>query len=170
MASTCFPDLRRLRPDLRIIIVTMHADRRLANACFAAGAHGFLPKDAGRAELLTAISDVLAGRRYLSPRIPKTSHRVGLAAQHLGFERLTPREEEVVLLLGAGRKPIEIAHTLGVSPSTVTFHLQHAVRVLGVTTEGNLVRLAVLLAADNDPPVEAASDPTHALPTSPLPA
>jgi DNA-binding NarL/FixJ family response regulator len=151
------PDLRRLRPDLKIIIVTMHADRFLVNACFSAGAHGFVPKDAGREEVLTAIADVRAGRRYLSPRVPKTSQRVGLAAWHLGFDRLTPRQQQIVTLMGEGKRPSEIARALGVSPSTVTFHIQHAMCILGVTTEGALLRLAVLLAAGEGPPAEPVS-------------
>jgi len=69
------PDVLALRPEMRILVVTMFLDRCIAEAALAAGAHGFIPKDAGRKELESAITDVLAGRRHVSPRLPRTSNR-----------------------------------------------------------------------------------------------
>jgi len=153
------PDIHGIQGDLKILVVTMHVDHYLAAACLKEGAAGFLPKDAGREELLFAVSQVLAGRRYLSPRIPKTSHRVGLATRCPGFEDLTPRREQIVLLLGAGKRPGEIAHALGISPSLVTFHLHQIMRILGTPSHSALVRLAVLLCAYRASTAEA-SRPT----------
>jgi two-component system response regulator NreC len=96
------PGVRNLRPAMKILVVTMLLDRALANTSLFAGASGFVPKDASIAELKLAISEVLAGRCYVSPRVPKSSHRVGLAAHHTGLHLLTPRQEEILLLLGQG--------------------------------------------------------------------
>ncbi len=99
----------------------------------AAGAHGFVPNDDTSAgDLKNAIAEVLARRLYVSSRVPKTMHRVGLAAARRGLHRLTPRQQEIVLLIGARKSASEISHELGVSPSTVSFHKNNIMRVLGL--------------------------------------
>lgn len=141
------PEVRSTQPHLRILIVTMHLDRVLAEASLAGGAQGFVPKDSGIEELEVAIDEVLAGRRYLSPRVPKTTHRVSLGAKHLGFARLTPRQQEIVRLIGLGKTTAEIAARLGLSPSTVTFHRHNIRTSLGIDSEWGLIRYAVLVHA-----------------------
>jgi DNA-binding NarL/FixJ family response regulator len=145
------PVIRRIQPALKIVILTMLLDREVAQACVQAGAHGYVPKDADSDEVLDAIAAVLAGERYLSPRIPKVTHRVGLAAAQPGFERLTPRQQEIVLLLGRGKRPAQIADALGVCRSTVTFHLKKAEQVLGLPSD-TLRQWAVLMAPQPPPP------------------
>ncbi|MEK7667934.1 MAG: response regulator transcription factor [Gemmatimonadota bacterium] len=139
------PDVLALQPELRILIVTMFLDRCLADAALAAGAYGFIPKDASGDELRCAITDVLAGRRHLSPRVPKRSERTSLDALHPGYQCLTPRQQAVVRLFGDGKTETEIADVLGVAPSTVTFHKQKAQRALGLRTDSELLRYAVLI-------------------------
>jgi DNA-binding NarL/FixJ family response regulator len=141
------PRTRAMLPQMKILVVTMLLDRVLADAAFAAGAHGFVPKDASMEELTLAISEVLAGRLYRSPRLPKSSHRVGMRARHAAIMNLTPRQQEIVLMLGEGKSELRIAHTLGLSPSTVTFHKQNILRILGLETSAALTRLAVLVRA-----------------------
>ena len=141
------PDVRSVQPELRVLIVTMHLDRVLAEASLAGGAQGFVPKDSGIEELEVAIEEVLAGRRYLSPRVPKTSHRVALGAKQLGFARLTPRQQEIVRLIGLGKTTAEIAAHLGLSQSTVTFHRHNIRTALGIDSEWGLIRYAVLVQA-----------------------
>jgi DNA-binding NarL/FixJ family response regulator len=141
------PAVRELQPELRILIVTMHLDRVLAEASLAGGAQGFVPKDSGIEELEVAIDEVLAGRRYVSPHVPKLTHRVSLGAKHLGFARLTPRQQEIVRLIGLGKTTAEIAALLGLSPSTVTFHRHNIRTTLGIDSEWGLIRYAVLVQA-----------------------
>ncbi len=139
------PQARLLQPVMKILVVTMMNDRLLAEAALDAGAHGFVPKDAGIAELVAAISEVLAGRRYVSPKVPKTSHRIGLAAAHAGLSSLTPREHEIVMLLGEGKSETEIARTLGLGLTAITFHKKNLMPKLGISDDARLTRLAVLL-------------------------
>lgn len=139
------PDVLALRPVLRILIVTMFLDRCLADAALAAGAHGFIPKDASCDELEDAITDVLAGQRHVSPRVPKTSRRLSLEPLHPALQRVTPRQQTAFRLLGDGKTEAEIAQILGVRPSTVTFHKQNIRKALGFETGGSLMRYAVLL-------------------------
>ena len=139
------PDIRSLQPGLHVLVLTMHVDRILAEAALAAGATGFVPKDSSMDEVETALNEVLAGRRYLSPRIPKFSHRVGLDAIHSSLTRLTPRQQTILRLLGQGKTSAEIGHTLGLSESTITFHRHRIRKILGLTSEWELVRHAILV-------------------------
>ncbi len=141
------PAIRRLQPRLAILVVTMLVDRGLAAAALNAGASGFVPKDAPVCELELAIAEVIAGRQYVSDRVPKTSHRVGIDARHRGLHRLTPRQQQIVLLLGEGRSGSNIARALHVGPSTITFHKHNIMRILGIDDEPDLVRYAVLVRA-----------------------
>jgi DNA-binding NarL/FixJ family response regulator len=139
------PEIKKLRRDLKILVVTMHLDRVLADAALQAGAHGFIPKDSGKEELVEAIRTVLAGRRYLSPRVPRMSHRVSLSAMHTAAARLTPRQQDIVRLIGQGKSTSEIARILGVGQVTVTYHRTSARKALGIDSEWGLVRYAILL-------------------------
>jgi len=136
-----------LHPQLKVVVLTIHQDRIIAEACLRFGAHGFVPKSAPFEELRDALRLVLAGGRYLSPRIPKTGHGVGLAAQHLALRGLTPREQQVVRLMGDGLRAAEIGRRLGVRRNTVAFHIEHIKRKLGFASDRELLRYAVLLAA-----------------------
>ncbi len=138
------PAVRRLRPALKILIVTMHLDRSLADAAMQTGANGFVPKDSGLEELETAITAVLAGQRYLSPRLPPHTQSVGLAASHPAFSKLTPRQQEIVQLIGDGKTTADIASILGLSQRTVGFHRTNIRKTLGIDSELGLARQAVL--------------------------
>lgn len=152
------PEIQYLQPDLRILVLTMHVDRILAEASLASGALGFVPKDSRLGELETALDEVLAGRRYLSPRVPKTSHRMGLDAVHLSLSRLTRRQQEILRFLGEGKSSAEIAQTLKLTVSAVTWHRAHIRKALGLRTEWELARFAILvhLATSEDAPGPAA--------------
>jgi DNA-binding NarL/FixJ family response regulator len=139
------PDIRALRPDMKVIVVTMHLDRVLAETVMHAGAHGFVPKDSGAEELHTAIRAVLAGERYMSPRVPRISNKVGLGAMHAGLAQLTPRQQQIVKLLGEGKTSAEIGRALGLSETTIVFHRQGIRKTLGITTEWELNRYAILV-------------------------
>jgi DNA-binding NarL/FixJ family response regulator len=149
------PDIRTVQPGLRVLVLTMHADRVLADAALGAGATGFVPKDSSMEEVELALREVLAGRRYVSPRVPKSSHRVGLDALHASLARLTPRQQTIVKLLGQGKTSAEIGEELGLSESTITFHRVRIRKVLGLSTEWELVRHAILVhlasSGDEDP-------------------
>jgi len=139
------PDIRALQPAVKVLVLTMHADRVLAEAALAAGALGFVPKDAGMEELKLALTEVLAGRRYVSPRVPKSSHRMALDALHASLAKLTERQQTILRLLGQGLSSAEIGEKLGLSENTITFHRKRIRAVLGLTSEWELTRQAILV-------------------------
>lgn len=139
------PTLRRIQPQLRIVVVTMLADPALVAAALDGGARGYVIKEAPVRELLEAINVVMAGHAFVSPRVPKRSRRVGLKATHLGFHSLTPRQEEIALMMGQGLSSAEIAEHIGVGASTITFHKHKIMRSLGLNTDAALLQYSVLL-------------------------
>jgi DNA-binding NarL/FixJ family response regulator len=143
-------DIRRLQPGIQVVVLTMHVDRVLADAAFAAGASGFVPKDSGMAEVALALHEALAGRRYLSDRVPKVTHRLGPEAKHLALSRLTPRQQEILGLLAEGMSSAQIGMHLGLSTSAITFHRQRIRKLLGLASEWELVRYAILVSLAQD--------------------
>src|SRR5258706_642683 len=106
------PELRRRWPELKVLILTMHADRVLAEAALGLGAAGYVPKDAALPELLGAIDAVCAGQQYLSPLVPKHTERTSLHALHPALCPLTPQQEKILLLLGEGLSSAAIGKEL----------------------------------------------------------
>ena len=139
------PELVVAFPTLRILVVTMHLDRTLAELALQGGAHGFIPKGASADELNNAIRDVLDGERYVSPKIPRRGFRDGAALDDPALDRLTPRQRQVLDLIGQGRSTMQIAESLSLSPRTIDFHRAQIRKALGVSNELGLLRYAVML-------------------------
>lgn len=128
-----------------VLVVTMHVDHCLMEMALRLGAAGFIPKDASSEELRTAIEEVLAGRRYVSPKIPKHGHR-GTSAARIGFLRLTPRQQELVLMIGRGMTSAQMAEATWLSHWTIDFHRKNIRKVLGIHSDLEMYRYAVLVA------------------------
>jgi DNA-binding NarL/FixJ family response regulator len=139
------PEVLREMPGMKILVVTMHRDRVLADAVLQAGAAGFIPKDAEVAELHSAIRKVLGGERYVSPLVSTTAAPYPSSALSVGFAQLTPRQQEIVRLLGDGKSTARIAEELHVSTNTVTFHRMRVRKALGIPTEWGLLRYALVV-------------------------
>lgn len=135
------PEIVQASPGTAVLVVTMHADRVLAERAFQLGAAGFVPKDSSADELRRAIETVLAGGSYLSERIPRQPLRrsatTGAPARE-ALAQLTPRQLVILRAMGRGRTSEAIAEELGLSVHTVHFHRRNLRRVLGVETEGGL--------------------------------
>jgi DNA-binding NarL/FixJ family response regulator len=141
-------EVRRIRPAMKILVVTMHNDLQVAAAALRVGANGFVSKEVDSGELLSAIAEVLTGKQHVSPRLHKHGQFAGLEARHSALSHLTPRQHQIVLLIGEGRSLKEIAELLELGPSTITFHEHNIMEKLGCRTKGSLLRYAILLRAE----------------------
>ncbi|MFI5280623.1 MAG: response regulator [Gemmatimonadales bacterium] len=137
------PLIKKAHPMVKVLVVTMHLDRALANLAFKAGADGFVPKEATAEELRGAIEAVLRGERFLSPRVPKRAYRGVGVLGNPALDRLTPRQLEILKLMGEGKTGPEVATALGLSPRTIEFHRARMRHVLGVPSESGLMRFAL---------------------------
>lgn len=120
--------LRAAAPRCAVLLFTAHTDAPAVQAALRAGATGCLLKDVGTEQLVTALHDVVAGRRVLDPRLENRPD-TGLQAR-LDALRLTRREHEVVRLVATGMSNPEIGESLGLTRNTVKTYLQTAMQKL----------------------------------------
>jgi two-component system response regulator NreC len=134
------PEISRLSPGSRIIVVSSQANPTAVRQAIAAGAAGYVPKRASERELVDAIRRVAAGERYVDPDLG-AQLVVPDAAPEL--ELLTDRERDVFTMLALGYTNQEIAKRLFISVRTVNSHRAHVMRKLRLETRAELVLLAL---------------------------
>jgi DNA-binding NarL/FixJ family response regulator len=150
--------LRARQPSAAILVLTtLRARERVAAAC-RAGALGYLLKECGRAELLSAVRAVAAGRRYrasaLSPRAPRG--RAPVRGAHLGAPAavLTDRQRLVLRSLALGYRTREIAQMLGVSVRAIYRQRESLRNTLQLNSTAALTRFAVHEGIAEDSPAQ----------------
>jgi DNA-binding NarL/FixJ family response regulator len=141
--------IRADHPDTRVLIVTMHEDTDYLIEAVAAGAAGYVLKDATRVELLGAVRRVLrdpvSASAELNGRLARQLARQRTAQDELGLERLTAREHEVLCCLTAGCSNPEIASRLVIGRGTVKGYVENIIRKLGVSDRTQAAVKAVQL-------------------------
>lgn len=145
---TATTELRRLMPDLAILILTMHDDDEYLFRAIHVGASGYILKSAPHEELLTAIRSVAAGNAYLYPTATKRLMNEYIERLKQGentdtYEALSEREREVLALIAKGFSNKEIAEQLIISVKTVESHKSNVMEKLGLKTRPELVKFAV---------------------------
>lgn len=132
-------------PGTRVVVLTVHDDVAYVRRAFEAGVSGYLLKEAADFELVTAIRDVAAGRRYVHPRLGAellSAPRVGPGRIGGPGGELSERETEVLRLLARGYTNAQVADELIVSVRTVESHRAHIQQKLGVRNRADLIRTA----------------------------
>lgn len=134
----------KTQPDVRVIVLTAHAEPPLPARLLDIGASGYLTKGASADELLSAVQAVHRGERYIGSEIAQQlalSLLPGTPASP--FQELTGRELEVTLMLIQGMKANSIGEVLKLSPKTVATHKYRIYDKVGVRNEVDLLRLAI---------------------------
>lgn len=137
-------EIRRLRPEARVLILTVHPEDQYAVRAIRAGAAGFMNKESAPEKLTEAIRKIASGGRYVSPALAETLASV-LAGDD-GDEphrRLSDREFEILKLLGSGKTVSEVAAELSLSVKTVSTHRTRILRKMNMTTSAQLTHYAV---------------------------
>lgn len=138
-------------PDMKIVALSMHSDRRFVAEMLKAGASAYLVKDGAFEELTTAIRAVRAGRVYLSQDVAGVvveDYVRRLAACKEDSDapsagRLTMREREVLQLIAEGKTTKEIASCLHLSVKTVETHRRQIMDRLGIFSVAGLIKFAI---------------------------
>jgi DNA-binding NarL/FixJ family response regulator len=137
----------RRRPEMRKIVLSMQSADAYVVEAFQSGAIGYVLKDSAPDELIDAIRQALADRKYLSPKLPERLFLaiVDPAGKKIDdpYQTLTEREREVFQMVAEGKTAIEIARILSISPRTVELHRGRMMNKLGFQTRTDLVREAV---------------------------
>jgi DNA-binding NarL/FixJ family response regulator len=133
-------------PAVKVLFLTMNSDPKVAAEAFRRGGSGYLLKTCASVEVVTAVREILRGKTYLSPKVPKDAVDY-LRRQHKTLvnedARLTERQREVLQLLAEGKGMKEIGAILNMTPRTVAFHKYSIMEVLGATNNSDLVRYAI---------------------------
>jgi DNA-binding NarL/FixJ family response regulator len=140
-------DLLAAESGLAILVISMHDEAVHAERALRAGARGYIMKEAGGENLLTAIRTVLRGEVYLSPRMAARVLENLSGTKPRGssspIEKLSDREFQVFQLIGQGKSTRDIAEQLHLSPKTVDVHRANIKEKLGLTDVTALIRHAV---------------------------
>jgi DNA-binding NarL/FixJ family response regulator len=135
--------LKPLLPGVKFVFLTMMNDPNLAAAALNLGAVGYVLKESVVSELLKAVSEVLHGKSYVTPRLQAENWAVREARAQQLSKGLTPRQKDVLQLLAEGRRTKEIADILNVSERTVMFHKYHIMQSFNLKSNADLVLLAI---------------------------
>jgi two-component system response regulator NreC len=138
------PEMLREAPEAKVLILSMQDDPRYVREAFAAGASGYVLKDAADTELVNAVREVAAGGRYVHPELGARIAAADAEADRSAAEDpLSEREREVLHLLALGHTNQEIAKMLFVSVRTAETHRAHVMQKLRISTRAELVRYAI---------------------------
>lgn len=135
-------------PEVQVLALTMHENEEYFFQILHAGASGYVLKGASSAELLSAIRAAARGDVFLHPSLARKLvgdylRRVGVGEEQPSFDRLTPREKEVLTLIAEGYTNREIAERLVISPSTVQTHRARIMEKLNLQNRTELIKYAI---------------------------
>lgn len=135
-----------LAPELRIVMLSMHAELAYVTAAIDAGASAYVTKSSDSGELLAAIRSVMDGDIHIAPPLSMkavTEYRRSAAGTGSGVSALTPREIEITRLVAEGNSTAAIAFALSISIRTVDTHRANVMRKLRLRGQADLVRFAI---------------------------
>jgi two-component system, NarL family, response regulator NreC len=138
------PAVLKEAPDAKVLILSMQDDPAYVREAFAAGASGYVLKEAADAELVAAVREVASGQRYVHPALG--ARLVAAEADERARaeeDPLSEREHEILRLLALGHTNQEIASQLYLSVRTVETHRAHIMQKLRISTRAQLVRYAL---------------------------
>jgi DNA-binding NarL/FixJ family response regulator len=137
-------EIRRERPGLPVLILTVYSEEQYAVRAIRAGAAGFLTKESAPDKLIEAVRKVAGGGRYVSSELAETLASL-LAGESPGqlHERLSDREFEVMKMFAAGKTVSQIALELALSVKTVSTHRTRLLKKMGMKTNAELMHYAV---------------------------
>ena len=137
-------ELKSERPNVPVLVLSVHPAEQYAVRVLRAGASGYLTKESAPEELLTAIRHIVRGGRYISPSVGETlADDLGRPAEQLPHHGLSDREFEIMRLLASGRRVSEIAEQLHLSVKTVSTYRARVLQKLNLRTTAEIMRYAI---------------------------
>jgi DNA-binding NarL/FixJ family response regulator len=138
------PILLHEHPETKVLLLSMQDDPRYVREAFAAGASGYVLKEAADAEVVNAVREVARGGRYVNPELGARLVTADADARRQAEDDpLSDREREVLRLLALGHTNQEIARKLYISVRTAETHRAHIMQKLQLTSRAELVRHAM---------------------------
>lgn len=137
--------ITQIAPHVPVIVLTVHTEDPFPSSLLKAGAAGYLHKGCNINEIVHAINEVTAGRRYISADIAQTLALSFLPGNEAGspFDALSQREMQVMLMVLKGHKVQDISDRLCLSPKTISTYRHRLLSKLQIRTDTELARLAM---------------------------
>jgi two-component system response regulator NreC len=138
------PDVLKDAPEAKVLVLSMQDDPRYVREAFAAGAAGYILKEAADTDVVAAVREVAAGGHYVHPSLG--ARMVAADAEErkrADADPLSDRERDVLRLLALGHTNQEISGQLYISVRTAETHRAHIMQKLRLTTRAQLVRYAL---------------------------
>jgi two-component system invasion response regulator UvrY len=137
-------ELRRERPALPVLVLSMFPEEQYAVRMLRAGASAYLNKESAPEQLVAAIRTVLRGEKYLSPRMAtQVASNVGIESTRPPHETLSDREFTVMRMMASGVTPRDIAQQLSLSIKTVSTYRSRILQKLALQNNAQLIAYAV---------------------------
>lgn len=137
-------DLKRTRPKLPVLVLSMHAEDQYGKRVLKAGASGYMNKDSAPEELMKAVRKVLAGGKYVSPALAEVlALDLGRGADQPLHDKLSVRELEVLRMMGLGKTISQIAEVLHLGVTTVSTYRARILEKMNMRTSAELMCYAL---------------------------
>ncbi|MCM3901988.1 MAG: response regulator transcription factor [Pyrinomonadaceae bacterium] len=141
------PKIKKCSPNTQVVILSMYSNEAYVLEALGSGASAYVLKDSSSDDLVHAVREAAAGRRYLSPPLSDRAIEVyqqkAKATTIDRYETLTSREKEVLHLAAEGHTSAEIAGRLGISARTAETHRSNLMHKLDLHTQAELIRFAL---------------------------
>lgn len=136
--------IRKERPKLPVLMLSMHPEDHYAVRCLKAGASGYLTKQSAPVQLVTAIRQVASGRQYISPAVAEElANSLGQDVEQPAHTTLSDREYQTLRLIATGHSLSEIAATLSLSAKTVSVYRARLLEKLNLKNNADIAHYAV---------------------------
>ena len=136
--------IRKERPKLPVLMLSMHPEDHYAVRCLKAGASGYLTKQSAPMQLVSAIRQVAAGRKYISPAVAEElANSIGSVSDQPAHSILSDREYQTLRLIATGNSLSEIAAQLSLSAKTVSVYRARLLEKLNLKNNAEIAHYAV---------------------------
>jgi DNA-binding NarL/FixJ family response regulator len=136
--------IKLMKPDLPVIVLSMHAEDQYAVRTIRAGASGYITKETASENLVTAIKKAVAGGRYISPALAESlADSIAWGGMETPQENLTDREFQVMCMIASGKSVSEIASELFLSVKTISTYRQRILRKMNMKNNSELTHYVI---------------------------
>jgi len=137
-------DIKRLRPKVPVLVLSMHPEDQFAVRILKAGAAGYLTKESADEELVGAIKKVVEGGRYISPSLAeRMASYLAIDVQKAPHERLSDREFQVLRMIASGKTVSQIGRELSLSVKTISTHRARLLEKMDLKNNAQLTHYAL---------------------------
>lgn len=137
-------DIKRERPEVPVLILTVHSEDQYAVRALKAGASGFLTKESAPEKLVDAVRRIAEGRRFITPEVAeKLASSLAHDEKGQPHEALSDREFQILKMIASGKTVSQIGRELALSVKTISTHRTRILKKMGLKTNSELTHYAI---------------------------